>query len=134
MFKKLVMACAGLVAATAVQAQALEVQWDWKRAHKCSTSSPQIKVAGIPDGTKLLRVKLVDNDVPTYNHGGGEVPNDGSGVIAEGALKSYNGPCPPNFGSFGHDYTFTVTALGEDGKERAVGTGTKNFSAKSVPQ
>lgn len=134
MFKKLVMACAGLAAATAVQAQALDVQWDWKRAHKCSTSSPQIKVAGIPDGTRLLRVKLVDNDVPTYNHGGGEVPHDGSGVIAEGALKSYNGPCPPNFGSFGHDYTFTVTAVGEDGKERAVGSGTKNFSARSVPQ
>ena len=134
MFKTLVMVCASLIATTAVQAQALNVQWDWKRADKCSTTSPQIKVAGIPDGTKLLRVKLVDNDVPTYNHGGGEVPNDGSGVIAEGALKSYNGPCPPNFGSFGHAYTFTVAAVGGDGKVRAVGSASKDFSAKSVPQ
>lgn len=134
MVKNWLLVGAGVMAASAAQAQALNVEWDWKRADKCSTTSPRIKVAGIPDGTKLLRVKLVDNDVPTYNHGGGEVPNDGSGVIAAGALKSYNGPCPPNFGSFGHDYTFTVTAVGEDGKDRAVGTGTKNFSAKSVPQ
>lgn len=123
-----------LAAALPAHAQNLTVEWTWKRAHQCTSTSPEIRVGGVPAGTRLLRVRLVDNDVPTFRHGGGEVPHDGSGVIREGALKDYTGPCPPNFSSFGHDYTFTVTAVGEGGKELATASATRNFSARSVPQ
>lgn len=123
-----------MVAAIAAHAEPMTVDWTWKAAHRCSKNSPQLMVGGIPAGARLLRVKMVDNDVPTYPHGGGEVPHDGSAAatLAEGALKGYAGPCPPNFSNFGHDYTFTVTAVGADGKDLAQATATKNFSSKAV--
>ena len=125
---------AAVIATSAAQAQS--VDWDWKRAHRCAKESPALKVTGIPEGARQLRVRMVDNDATHFNHGGGEVAHDGgaAAAIPEGALKAYTGPCPPNFGSFGHDYTFSVFAVGADGKEVPVATGTKNFSAKSVPQ
>lgn len=127
-----VLACTGFA-----QAQTgMTVDWTWTRADKCSSSSPAIKVTGIPAEARLLRVKLADHDAPAFNHGGGEVAHAGgeAAAIAAGALKDYTGPCPPNFGSFGHDYSFTVQAVGADGKSvLGSGTATKNFSAKSVP-
>ena len=100
---------------------ALDVDFSWKEEHRCSSKSPEIRVAGIPAGTKLLKVTLVDLDVPFWNHGGGTVENDGSGVIPAESLKSgYNGPCPPG-GS--HRYEFTVDAVDEQGL--IVGSGKK---------
>ena len=100
---------------------ALDVDFSWEEEHRCSSKSPEIRVAGIPAGTKFLKVTLVDLDVPFWDHGGGTVNNDGSGVIPAGSLKSgYNGPCPPG-GS--HRYEFTVNAL--DGQGRIIGAGKK---------
>lgn len=128
----MLLACGGIAQAQASMA----VDWTWTRADKCSSTSPAIKVTGIPAEARVLRVKLADHDAPAFNHGGGEVPHAGgdSATIAAGALKDYTGPCPPNFGSFGHDYSFTVQAIGADGKTvLGSGSATKNFSAKSVP-
>jgi len=100
---------------------ALDVDFSWEPEHRCSGKSPEIRVAGVPEGTRLLKVTLVDLDVTFWNHGGGTVNNDGSGVIPAGALKSgYNGPCPP---SGSHRYEFTVDAVDEQG--RTIGTGKK---------
>lgn len=124
------------ICSAGAQAQGtLSVDWTWKRSHQCTKVSPELKVGGLPAGTRTLQVKMVDNDAPAYPHGGGEVAAGGkSATVPEGALKSYTGPCPPNFGNFGHDYAITVTAVGADGKVLGTGTATKNFSAKSVPQ
>lgn len=126
------------MATTPVFAQSLSIDWKWKLAHQCSASSPAIKVEGIPAGVTVLEVALVDHDARGFNHGGGSVAHDGkatSTTIPEGALKSYTGPCPPNFPSFGHEYEFTVAAIGSDGKsELARGSAVKNFSAKSVTE
>ena len=99
----------------------LDVDFSWTEANRCSSKSPEIHVSGVPEGTKYFKVKLVDLDVPTWNHGGGTVANDSSGVIPAGSLKSgYNGPCPP---SGSHRYQFTVKSV--DGEGTIIGIGKK---------
>lgn len=125
-----------LVSPTLAFAQSsLSVNWDWKLSDKCSRTSPAITVASIPEGTKMLRVKLVDHDMTSFDHGGGELAHSGGDTVTipEGALKNYRGPCPPNFSSFGHDYEFSVRAFGEDNStELAKGQKTKTFSSSTV--
>ena len=96
----------------------LTVTFKFDGSSKCSRVSPQITVGNIPAGTVAFKVKLRDLDV-VWRHGGGTVPNDGSGVIKKGALKEgYNGPCPP---SGSHTYEFTVKAL--DGNDDVLAEG-----------
>ena len=98
---------------------ALDVDFSWKEEHRGSSKNPEIRVAGIPDGTRFLEANLVDLDVPFWSHGGGKVENDGSGIIPAGSLKSgYNGPFPP---SGSHRYEFTVNAIDDQGQ--IIGTG-----------
>ena len=97
----------------------LGVKFSWKGIKNCSNHSPLIKVTKIPAGTKFLKVKLVDLDVTSWNHGGGKVEYKGKGIIPAGSLKSaYNGPCPP---SGSHRYQFAVHAI--DKKGVIIGTG-----------
>jgi phosphatidylethanolamine-binding protein (PEBP) family uncharacterized protein len=97
----------------------LVVDFTFSRADRCSRSSPEIRVSGFPAETARFEIRLKDRNVPSWNHGGGTVANDGSGVIQPGALKSgYNGPCPP---SGAHTYEFTVKALDAAGNEIAEG-------------
>lgn len=60
----------------------------------------------MPEGTKFIRFKLVDRDVPGFNHGGGVVEWSGEATVPAGAF-TYKQPCPPN-GS--HSYEWTATA------------------------
>lgn len=114
---------------------AMDVNFEFKNKHRCSNSSPSIKVSGIPAGTTELSVKMTDLDLRSFNHGGGFLQNpDGFPSdleIPEGALKSYVGPCPPNFSSFGHDYEIAVTARTKTG-EAVVAAQKKTFSSKEV--
>lgn len=123
------------VSAVAFGQSDLSVDWEWKRAHQCSITSPALSVTGVPDGTKTLAVTMVDLDFTSYDHGGGSVPHAGGAAAAidEGALKNYRGPCPPNFSGFGHDYEFSVRAMAADGKTvLAKGSRKKTFSASTV--
>ncbi len=61
---------------------------------------------------------MVDLNTPSFNHGGGEVEFNGQTTIPEGALKHFNGPCPPTQ----HNYKFTVQAINAD-KSAVVGVG-----------
>ena len=111
------------------------VDWEWKVSHKCSPTSPALVVSGIPSEAKSLQVAMVDLDLTSFNHGGGDVAHSGvaSVTIPEGALKSYQGPCPPNFSGSGHNYQFTVKAIAADGQtELARGSKTKAFSASTA--
>ena len=123
---------------TIVYSQNLKVDFTWQLKHSCSKVLPEIKVEGIPAGTIELNIRMVDLDMRTFNHGGGLVKNDtgfsDKYTVAEGALKSYDGPCPPNFSSFGHDYEFTVIARDKENKKVAEGERKKTFSAKEVKQ
>ena len=123
---------------TATNSTNLKVDFIWKLAHKCVKKSPEIMVSGIPPGTTELTVKMVDLDYRAFDHGGGFLKNEESFpeqfTILEGALKSFIGPCPPSFNSFGNDYQFTVIA--KDKKNQVLGKGSvvKTFSAKAVKE
>lgn len=123
------------VAVPAFAQSGLDVDWEWKVAHRCNNTSPALTVSGIPDGTKTLSFQMNDLDFQYKDHGGGSVPHTGgpTAEISEGALKSnYLGPCPNNFSSFGHAYQITVKALGADGSEIAKIAKAKDFSARTA--
>ncbi len=87
----------------------MEVSVDYKSRHRCSRISPEIDLYGVPAGTTEFEVKLEDILDPRRFHGGGQWPNDNSGVIPEGALtRRYSGPCPPGSGS--REYQYVVKA------------------------
>ncbi len=129
--------CVVLLCATGAYAQSrLDVAFAWHISHRCSPVSPEIRLKDIPPGTTLLRVKMTDLDQKDNDHGGGDIRQteafDSSFTIAPGSLKAYKGPCPENFTTLGHEYQFSVTALGTDDKPLAVGTAKAPFSAKFV--
>ena len=119
-------------------AQTLNVDFKWMLKHQCSKSSPELKVENIPKGTVEMRIQMIDLDMRTFNHGGGNLKNEAgfpaTFTIAEGALQSYTGPCPPNFSSFGHDYEFFVVAVDKQNNEVGKGSKKKTFSAKEVKE
>ena len=109
----------------------LGVEFTWDGIRRCTGISPEIKVSHIPSDTVSFDVRLKDLDAPDYNHGGGIVPNDGTGIIPKKALKPdfglknrYKGPCPP-MGA--HSYVFTVKALDASGKVLAEGEAMQPF-------
>ncbi len=108
----------------APNAVTLGVEYSWNGVTNCSNVSPAIKVKGFPNGTKSFSVKLVDLNVPTVNHGGGKIPNDGSGIIPSGAFDDYVGPCLT--GST-HRFQFIVRALDEQGTVIGEGKATQPF-------
>jgi phosphatidylethanolamine-binding protein (PEBP) family uncharacterized protein len=95
--------------------QAFDIGFDWAGLKSCTSGnpgtvdSPTFTLSDVPAGTKYLRFKLVDRNVPGFNHGGGIVAWDGSPTIPSGAFK-YKQPCPPN-GS--HTYEWQATAQTE---------------------
>lgn len=113
----LIAGCTSLPAAE--NAANLSVDVSWTADSRCSRTSPPIKVGNIPAGTKYLKVRMVDLNLPSYNHGGGEVEYSGNGTISEGALKSFKGPCPPGET---HNYEITVQAINAD-KSLMLGQG-----------
>ena len=129
--------CCVLLCATGAYAQSrLDVAFAWHISHRCSPVSPEIRLKDIPAGTTTLRVKMTDLDQKEDDHGGGDIsqtePFGNNFTIASGALKAYKGPCPENFTTLGHEYQFTVTALGAEDKPLAVGSAKAPFSAKFV--
>lgn len=110
-------------------ADEMDVAFSWEGIKACIHESPEIRVAQIPDGTVELQVRLKDIDLPAYNHGGGSVKHDGSGIIPAGALTiGYNGPCPPP-GSR-HKYEFSVIAKNAEGVIIGFGKSRQPFPPK----
>jgi len=98
----------------------LTVDFAWKPSDRCSTISPAIHLRDFPADTSYFDVRLRDRDDSKLMLGGGNVANDGSGVLPEGALKNgYTGPCPA---SGTHNYYFDVRAIDKSGTAIARGT------------
>lgn len=75
----------------------MEVTVEFKEVHLCSRISPEITVAYAPHGTKFYKVRLIEQNENGQERflGGGLWPEDGTGLIPEGALSQhYTGPCP----------------------------------------
>ena len=111
-----------------ISVYAFSFTFEWGDIKKCTSgnpntvSNPIFNLTDVPEGTKELRFKMKDKDVPGYNHGGGKIKNyTGETTIQPGAFK-YKSPCPPG-GS--HTYECTITAIG-DKKKQLVNAKTKN--------
>jgi hypothetical protein len=90
--------------------------------------SAQFNVANVPKGTQQLKFKMVDLDVPSFNHGGGTVNYTNQkqidcGVIS-GSTGKYTPPSPP---SGSHTYEWTVSAVDKDGKELGAAKASRKF-------
>lgn len=110
------------------------VDFKWQPIDYGSQENPEIKLTSVPEGTKRFFVGLVDLNISTYDHGGGFVDNDGSGIIARGTIKgNYNGPAPwlPDMV---HDYEITVKAYDEDEKMIGMGKKVETFTFGVVRQ
>jgi len=99
------------------------VDYGFAAKHKCQGVSPEIRLTGVPTSVKKYDVRMVDLDVPSFNHWNETVPATGS-VIREGAGKAYVGPCPP---SGTHRYQIAVTA--RDDKNQPLAYGDKTVVA-----
>lgn len=89
-------------------------------------STPEFSLSNVPKGTVKLELKMVDLDVPSYNHGGAALSNPEKGKIACGAFSSqiWYPPTPPD-GS--HTYQWTIRALDKDGNELASAKAQRKF-------
>ncbi len=98
-------------------AAAFTISFDWSGLKRCTSGSPNtvpnppFVLADVPEGTKFIRFKMVDQNKRSVNHGGGVVAYSGQTTIAPGAFK-YKSPCPPNGP---HLYEWTATAQTEKG-------------------
>lgn len=102
---------------TPTLAQAMSLKFSWAGYEACASTSPAFEVADVPARTAQLRFRMVDQNVPSYPHGGGTVAYKGNNQIAAGAF-SFTGPCPPSGEQ--HNYQWTVQAL--DGSSKVLGT------------
>ena len=96
-------------------AQPMVATIDLAKKHVCAAVSPPISIRQVPATAATISVQVTDLNF-VFSHGGGVVPVPKSGVIPEGALSQYFGPCPD---SGEHIYRFRVNAL--DGHNKIVG-------------
>ena len=94
------LALSALLAGLAGPALAFDIGFDRSGLKSCTTgkpptvASPAVTLTDVPEVTRCIRFKLVDRDVPAFNHGGGVVKWNGERMIPAGAFK-YRSPCPP---------------------------------------
>ena len=121
-----------LVLAFATAAPAFEISFTWDGLKLCHDGnarrvpSPAFTIKDAPEGTAFIRFKMVDKDVPGFDHGGGVVAYDGSGTVPAGAFKYYS-PCPP--GEV-HRYEWTATAQ----SKKNGGKLAKTTAARDYPE
>ena len=122
----------GTILATPVAclAEEFSISFEWGDIKKCTTgypnkvSNPIFTLNNVPEGTKFLKFKMKDKNVPSYNHGGGKIEYFGENVIEPGAFK-YKSPCPPGGR---HTYEWTVTAQSKkSGGKLAVAKAKKKY-------
>ena len=113
-------------------AAVMGVDFEWQQIDKGSSDNPEIRLTGVPAGTKKFLVSLVDLNLNGFEHGSGFVDNDGSGIIARGSAKgSYGGPDPP-YANMRHTYEITVKAYDDKGTLIGIGKKAQEFVYEDV--
>lgn len=110
-------------------AAAFGLKFDWGNIPLCTSGqpgtvqSPTFTLTDIPKGTESLRFRLIDENAPGFDHGGGTVRVPRGDTILSGAF-TYKSPCPPDGP---HTYSWTVTALDPGGKLLGVAAAAKRY-------
>jgi hypothetical protein len=60
--------------------------WDLKHPQR----SPEIHLKNTPKGTKRFHIEFIDA-TNEWEHGGGSITNDDTGIIRAGTLKEFKG-------------------------------------------
>lgn len=119
-----------LLALTATGAGAMGLKVQWAAGSACSGQSPAIQISEVPKGTAKLALAMKDLDLPSYDHGGGELEFSGKASFAAGEafglFSSYRGPCPPPGTT--HRYQWTVEARDAAGKRLGSASATLPFT------
>ena len=84
-------------------------------------------LSGVPKGTTTLQFHMVDLDVPTYNHGGGDVAYKGPIL---GAMWRSHQLFAAKSPSGSHSYQITVTAFSAGNAKLATATFMRKFPEK----
>ncbi|MEH6494829.1 MAG: YbhB/YbcL family Raf kinase inhibitor-like protein [Pseudomonas marincola] len=128
---KLIMGTLLAVCATSSSANATDFSFsfDWGSIPRChdgspnTVSNPIFKFSGVPEGTKTIKMKMTDLDVPSFSHGGGDIPFSGEKMVSAGAFK-YQSPCPPD-GT--HTYEWSARALNAKGDLLSTAKSSQNY-------
>jgi Phosphatidylethanolamine-binding protein len=113
---------AALFVMSTADASAFSTSFRW-----CGLGSPVFSLNGVPKGTTTMQFRMVDLQVPSYNHGGGTVAYKGQSSVPCGALTNYSPPSPP---SGSHSYQITVTAFGQGNANLGSASFTREFPEK----
>ncbi len=107
----------------------MTVSFDWPKDYgKCfDPKNPEIKVSDVPEDTVYFKVKVIDIQNNDYDHGGGKVNNDKTGIIPYGTLSGYQGPCPSQAPTGTGTYDFTVIAYDANDSPIAKGSSYREF-------
>jgi Phosphatidylethanolamine-binding protein len=121
---------AAVLAGSSVSASAFTMAFEWGAGSGCSSVAPAFTLARVPANTAKLSFRMVDLNLPSYAHGGGETAYSGKGSFGQGeafggAFSSYRGPCPPPTET--HRYEWTVQALDAAGKVLGTAKAVKPF-------
>jgi hypothetical protein len=108
--------------------QQLTVYFSWPDNYgTCfDRNNPEIIVSNIPADTLYFDVSVIDT-LNGYDHGGGKVMNDGTGIIAYGSVPNYKGPCPVQSPFQYGIYEFTVNAHNSNDERIATGIYSRRF-------
>ncbi len=115
---RLIAMCGVAVPLVAVAADPLGVALTFTTHNKCQGESPEIRLTQVPQGTVAYRVRMIDEDVPSFRHWDQTIRVAGPVIPAGAGTGNYYGPCPP---SGKHTYRVTVMALDATGKALAQG-------------
>jgi phosphatidylethanolamine-binding protein (PEBP) family uncharacterized protein len=99
------------------------VEFAFDLKHKCQGVSPEIRLTNVPAGVASYEVRMIDLDVPSFNHWNQTLPAGGP-IIREAAGVSYFGPCPPS-----GTHRYEITVLARDSQKQAVAYGEKTVVA-----
>jgi phosphatidylethanolamine-binding protein (PEBP) family uncharacterized protein len=117
MLKNLTLCILLISTSTIANADDFKLSFDWSGLKLCTSgnpntvSNPQFVLTGLPDGTEYVQFRLIDKNVPSFNHGGGTVKIHANGKVPANAFK-YKSPCPP---SGSHTYEWIATAKDKKG-------------------
>ncbi|MCB1390864.1 MAG: hypothetical protein KDK12_17245 [Rhodobacteraceae bacterium] len=120
--KALFVAAALLLGTSAARAE-FSLSFRWGSIPRCTSGNPntvpnpQFTLQDLPAGTDTVEFRLVDLDVPSYNHGGATLRMSQGGTLAPG-IFTYRSPCPP-----GGVHTYEWTATARQGRQ-VLGTAT----------